>query len=101
PSPAHVYTLSLHDALPIFSLAVDRYGGGLTRVATMPRYKLSLQDVYAAIRYLPGKERALEELPRLAEAPGVSEEGAAALTRLAKDRKSTRLNSSHDQISYA
>src|SRR2546428_3305160 len=55
-----IYTLSLHDALPI---SRPRRGGILDPV---PR---------------PG-------LPRAGDGPG-------------EDRKSTRLNSSHDQISYA
>src|SRR2546428_14125308 len=60
-----IYTLSLHDALPIYRLAVD------------------------ALRLLGeplDERRAVEDL---------------ALRLGDGDRKSTRLNSSHDQISYA
>src|SRR2546428_5771025 len=55
-----IYTLSLHDALPIFA------AGAVTR-----------DKVYAELGDL------------------------AAGRRRGRDRKSTRLNSSHDQISYA
>src|SRR2546428_2629341 len=56
-----IYTLSLHDALPI-SVATSLHGGHLDYVR--------------------------DEVPQL-------------LDVFVEDRKSTRLNSSHDQISYA
>src|SRR2546430_13544340 len=62
-----IYTLSLHDALPIFSTHVVQVGESLWKIA---------QEYY----------------------------GNGALWRNLKfkgDRKSTRLNSSHSQISYA
>src|SRR2546428_7645255 len=67
PATTEIYTLSLHDALPICpSLA-------------------------------PGSTRACASCCRLAGAPPRTcpRRGASG------DRKSTRLNSSHDQISYA
>src|SRR5206468_12477640 len=69
PPTTEIYTLSLHDALPIYlsplqASARDRGGGGVRR----------------------GPEA------RSQERPGRARGG---------DRKSTRLNSSHDQISYA
>lgn len=84
----------VRDLLSLLSLAVDRYGGGLTRIGTMSRYKLSLQDVYAAIHSLSGEERALEALPKLREASGVSKEGAAVLTRLGRDLEGIKIWSS-------
>src|SRR2546430_13524740 len=66
-----IYTLSLHDALPISS---DR-SGHVRRVSVQRR---------------PGRRRHLR--------PSVSR---GREVRLLKDRKSTRLNSSHSQISYA
>src|SRR5438270_10561964 len=69
-----IYTLSLHDALPISTAAAGRrhqrvlLDGGQGRRAALP---------------------ALPELRLLRASP------------LAEDRKSTRLNSSHSQISYA
>src|SRR2546430_17728498 len=69
-----IYTLSLHDALPIFQLR----GGGLL---------------------LPDRE----DLGDLAKKIGLLDGGVAAerLDHCQADRKSTRLNSSHSQISYA
>src|SRR2546421_1888409 len=64
-----IYTLSLHDALPIYFCECDR----LRREGTLGR-------------------------------PERRESGTFDAARLAaddRDRKSTRLNSSHDQISYA
>src|SRR2546428_10178556 len=69
-----IYTLSLHDALPIFG-----YGTRHTQHAMV-----------AASREEQSREGMAQEL--VAFAVG----GAVAV-----DRKSTRLNSSHDQKSYA
>src|SRR5688572_32511068 len=77
-----IYTLSLHDALPICLRA------GATE--PLPQRRRAGLDQAA----VPGRVR-----------PGV--EAAAALVgalgdpHLLGDRKSTRLNSSHSQISYA
>src|SRR2546430_17579848 len=62
-----IYTLSLHDALPIFMLII------LLRA--------------------PGRLRMLAEIPARA--------GKLLQCMTQPDRKSTRLNSSHSQISYA
>src|SRR5688572_32550749 len=73
-----IYTLSLHDALPI-STGTDRVGrrGGVLR-----------RRDGTAIGY---RRRDREESVRT----------RAGQTRETSDRKSTRLNSSHSQISYA
>ena len=42
----------VRDLLALLSLAVDRFGDALVRVASMPRYDVSLQDVHAATRHL-------------------------------------------------
>src|SRR5947209_13205930 len=68
-----IYTLSLHDALPIFTAAT---GPGIVEGST-------------AVYRLPGDNMPMS-LPTL-ERPGLE----------ARDRKSTRLNSSHANISYA
>src|SRR2546430_11264549 len=67
-----IYTLSLHDALPI-----------------------SLDTV----KWLISKEDAHREARRLV--PDTAQARKLLKTLGAKDRKSTRLNSSHSQISYA
>src|SRR3712207_8200296 len=73
-----IYTLSLHDALPIFAhhghrVALDGEAAGVGGV---------LRDRHAD----PGHSRRVR--------PG-------QLVAVAQDRKSTRLNSSHANISYA
>src|SRR5437764_14781876 len=75
PATTEIYTLSLHDALPIFT----------SRLVDMPEKRLMLAVLLDAIIQLrrPGSTGALE---------------AAEWIR---DRKSTRLNSSHRCISYA
>src|SRR2546422_10429917 len=68
-----IYTLSLHDALPIFRRARPGCPG----------------DRIAAPRLLAGP------------AGWCTARGGAALRDATRDRKSTRLNSSHGYISYA
>src|SRR3712207_7599546 len=67
-----IYTLSLHDALPISPVRlVARHGPAADRRAQRPRRR-------------PGATATRDERPKPA-----------------RDRKSTRLNSSHANISYA
>src|SRR2546430_9647258 len=68
-APTEIYTLSLHDALPILFAALLGAGG------------LVSQSSGGAVLYTLS-------MP-------------ASRNRLREDRKSTRLNSSHSQISYA
>src|SRR2546430_9729390 len=68
-----IYTLSLHDALPIFPQAARRRTGGRQRRPPAPRRRQE----------------------------GDRARHGARQARLDQDRKSTRLNSSHSQISYA
>ena len=76
----------VRDLLALLSLAVDRSGDALVRVASMPRYDVCLQDVHSAIRHLRSNGGwALADLESLAEADGVSREGAAGFKRLAED----------------
>src|SRR2546427_9615190 len=69
-----IYTLSLHDALPIW--IAGRVGQGKFRL--MPSFRLT--------------ERAKADLRSI---------GRYTQATWGRDRKSTRLNSSHSQISYA
>src|SRR5688572_31967918 len=66
PAPAEIYTLSLHDALPIYPASAS----------TLHRFS-----------------DAVEVLVRADQEPSARDGGT--------DRKSTRLNSSHSQSSYA
>src|SRR2546422_8055522 len=75
-----IYTLSLHDALPI-SL--------LEKALTPPLPERIVFLVQA------------EVADRVAAAPGSKTYGALSIGVQALDRKSTRLNSSHGYISYA
>src|SRR5205085_11274025 len=90
PSPTEIYTLSLHDALPIS-----------WRCSYAPTTDLrfafrceAFQGVKSRARHSPGGRNGLREIPaetlrrKMATPPPL-------------DRKSTRLNSSHSQISYA
>src|SRR3712207_8319743 len=78
-----IYTLSLHDALPIWL----RRGAALQR----QRRLLQLGPRRSDVPVLEGDARAAA----FAQGPGPADPGMAA------DRKSTRLNSSHANISYA
>src|SRR5690606_41317813 len=87
PTPTmHIYTLSLHDALPIYSGSPPK------------AYLMTEPNVAKAI---PAPRIPVHRvLPRLIHDP------LAALVHFGeqangKDRKSTRLNSSHVKISYA
>src|SRR5205085_7409906 len=82
-APTDIYTLSLHDALPICPGALG-----------WPRFRiLSLGDDYR------------RRLIRRADLPSEVERELIGQLELSGpgvgDRKSTRLNSSHSQISYA
>src|SRR5438034_4851205 len=76
PPTTQIYTLSLHDALPISDLTDDR-----ARLVEAPRVARA-------------REREADALHRLLEE-------LAVLGLPDRDRKSTRLNSSHTVISYA
>src|SRR5688572_31002532 len=70
-----IYTLSLHDALPI-STAVPKYSAG----SRMKRHA---------------------DAGRADDRLATGEDAAHLIADVVQDRKSTRLNSSHSQISYA
>src|SRR5207249_10118425 len=98
PRPTMIYTLSLHDALPISSLAYAQ---------TLPSVRGSVVDPTGAT--VPGAIVRLES-PNgdLVSETTVDSAGnfllpnlRAGTFSLAVDRKSTRLNSSHVSISYA
>src|SRR3712207_7742566 len=78
-----IYTLSLHDALPILAergiVSIGRYGAWI-----YADIEMTLKSGISAARRLGGDGAGLD----------------SALT-LFSDRKSTRLNSSHANISYA
>ena len=66
----------VRDLLAFLSLAVDPYGNGLIRVGAMPRYALSLQDIYIVTRRLREINRSvLGGLAKLDCTPGLSVDG--------------------------
>ena len=76
----------IRDLLALLSLAVDPFGSGLVRVGAMPRYGLSMQDVYTAVSYLiTNNQPVLSSIGTLAEVQGISPDGSSALARLAQD----------------
>src|SRR5206468_10936439 len=89
-STSAIYTLSLHDALPIWHL--------------LGRPPDRRPDALGRLRLERGLERDLLEAARFRQAAGRRPRRARpgqAQADVPRDRKSTRLNSSHDQISYA
>src|SRR5206468_12078642 len=88
PTPS-LYTLSLHDALPIYAGMAE------------PEERRVIARTVATIQHVTGKPP-LGWHTRSAASPNTRrllvEQGGFLYDR---DRKSTRLNSSHDQISYA
>src|SRR5206468_12273495 len=86
-------TLSLHDALPISALG--------DQISKLPD-DFRIENCVAIFGIKNGKWHTPASLPR--DHPvrtRFDRAGDAVFTPRGKDRKSTRLNSSHDQISYA
>src|SRR3712207_7241102 len=83
PATTEIYTLSLHDALPIFEglLGADLVGFQLPAAAS------NFVQLARRLHDLPARSNVIEY------------EGRQIAARA--DRKSTRLNSSHANISYA
>src|SRR5207302_9016818 len=89
PPPAEIYTLSLHDALPI-SAALTACVSGAGCLTSKPAENMRGEPVISMGR---GSARA----PAITIVMYLSISTVKAFT----DRKSTRLNSSHVKISYA
>src|SRR5690606_40917343 len=100
PPPSEIYTLSLHDALPIYA------------VPDVSNVELFQQLFQLGVPFRPahafaGFEDGHDVVPygQFAEHGGFLGQVADALAGAAmhrqRDRKSTRLNSSHVKISYA
>src|SRR5206468_5716320 len=88
PPPTHLPPLSLHDALPISRHTLDT-----TVVSHPPRFSIS-----AASDRLSRSHASCTASSASFNDPSIL---YATPRRCPRDRKSTRLNSSHDQISYA
>src|SRR5699024_12080889 len=79
PAPTEIYTLSLHDALPILRLA---------STGAVRRFLAHNKAEFDPRKYLAVSTQAMKEI-------------CIARYEAFGDRKSTRLNSSHVSISYA
>src|SRR5205085_9929229 len=93
---ASLYTLSLHDALPILGVV---FLAERTDLGTTAAVKI-LRDAWlspARRRRFADEQRTLARLNH----PSIARLFDAGVLDDGTDRKSTRLNSSHSQISYA
>ena len=85
----------VRDLLATLSLAVDPFGDALVRVGAMPRYGLTLQDVYCVSRFLRSiRKPVLAGLEDAVTAPGLSTSGREGLERLAADLNGLRSSAS-------
>src|SRR2546430_7724006 len=84
-APTEIYTLPLHDALPI---------------PPLPAEALHFRDRHARHADIGQRGAHVVELERLDDRCDQSHETLRG-AGVRRDRKSTRLNSSHSQISYA
>lgn len=84
----------IRDLLSLISLAVDPFGAGIIRIASLPRYAVPLQDIHAAIGHLrEGRGPALQRLDQLQGLAGLSPEGARGFEQLAHDLAGIRAQS--------
>src|SRR5206468_12640536 len=99
--PPPRYPLSLHDALPIWKARSPQRDGRRSCTTPTPTTDPDGPHGYGAGRrgrgLLPCRLRCPEEL--LGWFHGLSLTPVQSVAGRARDRKSTRLNSSHDQIS--
>src|SRR5690606_41882417 len=94
-APTHIYTLSLHDALPIsYKLLVEVTIPGVEKLRNTLKEK---SEAYMNVVKI-GRTHLMDATPLTL---GQEFSGYVAQLDFGLDRKSTRLNSSHVKISYA
>src|SRR5688572_20236680 len=98
PPTTHIHTLSLHDALPIYSRHAQHRVPLVRRAGRVGRLAPASEAEPARHRRGATGTRSTAAVARSA---GVVLGRRASRGRHRSDRKSTRLNSSHSQISYA
>lgn len=85
----------VRDLLSVLSLAADRFGAGLVRIASMERYAIPAQDVKRLLDHLKASKKpailCLNELPSVA---GISPAGVKGISRLADDLKGMKASAS-------
>src|SRR5690606_41671491 len=99
PPPRPIYPFSLPDALPIFEdtmAALVRYTGGVQMTYTLHAY-MPFEGWRIAFNGTKGRLEAGKPETYVPQ----EQRNFAARSRAKVDRKSTRLNSSHVNISYA
>src|SRR5439155_26846722 len=97
PPPPHIYTLSLHDALPISPRSCSHGHPAEGTAARPPRHRRRPPS-----RSPSRQRRRRAHIERSAQRPAsCSAPRAETVGYSSEDRKSTRLNSSHVAISYA
>lgn len=76
----------IRDLLALLSLAVDPFGDGLVRIATMARYEMPLQDVAIVTQHLRETAKpAIEKLAAAAQLVMLSATAAQSVQRLSAD----------------
>src|SRR5206468_9054986 len=98
--PYHITTLSLHDALPI---SVPVPSTQLPSQQVQSQSTPSVQVPAVPSSKVPSQGKGSSRTPSSQErnAAGANPGRSSRKAEKPLDRKSTRLNSSHDQISYA
>lgn len=85
----------VRDLLSVLSLAADRFGAGLVRIASMDRYSIPAQDVKRLLDHLRVNKKPtilhLDELPCI---EGLSPAGVQGVTKLAGDLKGMKASAS-------
>src|SRR5207247_9477045 len=97
---SHIYTLSLHDALPIFENVDEKHLN--KAIWLFPLYMLAINVFVLPIAFgglLRFPDGSVDADTFVLTLPMAEKHELLAL--LVLDRKSTRLNSSHEWISYA
>ena len=76
----------IRDLLSLLTLAVDSFGDGLTRAASMPRYEIPLQDVFLATKLMrETPEPAAVKLKTILARGEFSDQGIRGVIKLSED----------------
>ena len=76
----------IRDLLALLNLAIDPFGDAMVRVGAMPRYALTLQDIYQISKTIRTEDvSTLDGLAALQSDADLTPEGRAGLTRLVSD----------------